>query len=153
MGIIGDEKRLDAAIISDTVNTASRIESLSKYFQSRILLSEACMERLPDQSLFNFRYLGKVKVKGKNNAIRIYECFDGDEPEMIQNKMKMQEVFNEAMNAYIDRRFTEASLAFREVINRIPEDHVTGLFLQKSENYILEGVPENWEGVEIMINK
>jgi class 3 adenylate cyclase len=85
MGIIGDDKRLDAAIISDTVNTASSIESLSKYSRSRILLSEASMDRLPSPSLFNFRYLGIVKVKGKNNTIRIYECYDGDEPEIIRN--------------------------------------------------------------------
>jgi hypothetical protein len=65
----------------------------------------------------------------------------------------MKEVFTEGMNAYIEKRLAEASLAFMEVINRIPEYHVTRLFLQKSEKYILEGVPDNWEGVEIMVNK
>jgi two-component system, sensor histidine kinase ChiS len=153
MGIIGDDKRLDAAIISDTVNTASRIESLSKYFQSRILLSEACMERLPDRKMFNFRYLGRVRVKGKNNTLRIYECFDGDEPEMIRNKKKINDLFHEGMNAYTDKKFAEASLVFREVSRQIPEDHVARLFLQKSELYMLEGVPDNWEGVEIMVSK
>ncbi|MBR9999320.1 MAG: response regulator, partial [Cyclobacteriaceae bacterium] len=153
MGIIGDDKRMDAAIISDTVNTASRIESLSKYFQSRVLLSEASVERLPDQALFNFRYLGKVRVKGKNNTLRIYECFDGDEPEMIRNKLATNGIFEQGMNAYIEKRFAEASLAFQDVINRNPEDQVARLFLQKSGQYIAAGVPDDWEGVEIMVNK
>ena len=44
MGITGDDHRLDAAIISDTVNTASRVESLSKHYYSNILLSEASIK-------------------------------------------------------------------------------------------------------------
>ncbi len=72
---------MQAVIISDTVKTASRIESLSKYFQARVLLSEASLQGLPDQADFNFRFFGKVRVKGKNNTLRIYECFDGDEPD------------------------------------------------------------------------
>ena len=40
MGITGDSERLDAAIISDTVNTAARIEGLSKHFGASILLTE-----------------------------------------------------------------------------------------------------------------
>lgn len=153
MGIIGDDKRLDAAIISDTVNTASRIESLSKYFQSRILLTGASMERLPNREMFNFRYLGRVRVKGKNNTLGIYECFDGDEQEMIQNKKMISDLFHEGMNAYTERRFAEASLAFHEVHRQIPDDQVTRLFLQKSDQYMLEGVSEDWEGIEIMVSK
>jgi hypothetical protein len=153
MGIIGDDKRLDAAIISDTVNTASRIESLSKYFQSKILLSEACMEGLSDKSKFNVRYLGKVRVKGKSNMVRIYECFDGDEPEMIRERLLVNDVFHEGINAYTDKRFGDACLALREVMSRMPNDHVTRFFLQKSEQFMQDGVPEDWEGVENMVNK
>ena len=40
MGIIGDHQRMDAATISDTVNNASRIENLTKYYGASILLSE-----------------------------------------------------------------------------------------------------------------
>ena len=65
MGIIGDEQRMDAATISDTVNSASRIESLSKYYGTSILLSEVSLKKIDNREEFHFRYLGKVQVKGK----------------------------------------------------------------------------------------
>jgi len=78
MGIIGDNNRLDPATISDTVNTAARIESLTKHYKASILLSESSLQTLTKPDEFNFRYLGKVQVKGKQQIIKIYECFDGD---------------------------------------------------------------------------
>ena len=79
MGIIGDQKRMDAATVSDTVNTASRMEGLTKFYGSRILLSEACLNLIQQQEQFNVRHLGRVQVKGKQASIGIFECFDADE--------------------------------------------------------------------------
>ena len=58
MGITGDIKRLDAAIISDTVNTAARVEGLSKHYGTSILLTKECKDNLTNPEEFDFRYLG-----------------------------------------------------------------------------------------------
>ena len=50
MGIIGDEKRMDAATISDTVNTTSRIESLTKFYGANILVSEDSLRGIEDKT-------------------------------------------------------------------------------------------------------
>ena len=68
MGIIGDEKRMDAATIADTVNTASRIESLTKHYGASILLSEDSLNKLEDKNDFHLRFMGKVQVKGKKGV-------------------------------------------------------------------------------------
>ena len=78
MGITGDKDRLDATTISDTVNTASRIESLTKYYKASILLSEITLQQIQHPEIFHLRYLGKVQVKGKQSSIGIYECFSSD---------------------------------------------------------------------------
>jgi len=52
MGITGDQERMDAATISDTVNTASRIESLTKYYRANILLSDASWNRFSNRKFF-----------------------------------------------------------------------------------------------------
>ncbi|RQH20526.1 hypothetical protein D5R40_31940 [Okeania hirsuta] len=58
---------MDAATIADTVNTASRIESLTKHYEASILISEDSVNRMANSNDFHLRYLGKVQVKGKKN--------------------------------------------------------------------------------------
>jgi hypothetical protein len=150
MGITGDDQRMDAAIISDTVNSASRIESLSKYYGVSILLSEDSIDGLDDKEKFNFRYLGRVQVKGKHNSIKIYECFDGESDEIIEKKKASISSFNEGMDHYFKKDFAMAALSFQQVIKANPDDGTAKLFLQKSGQYIATGVPEDWDGVEVM---
>ncbi len=153
MGITGDDQRLDAAIISDTVNSASRVESLSKYYGANILLSEDSINELNDPSLFNFRYLGKVQVKGKNNSLKIYECFDGDAEGIIEKKKASIGSFNEGMNHYFEKDFAMAALGFQQVVKQNPDDASANLFLRKSGQFIATGVPQDWDGVEVMHSK
>jgi len=150
MGITGDDHRMDAAIISDTVNSASRIESLSKYYGASILLSEDSIKGLDDADKYNFRYLGRVQVKGKHNSIKIYECFDGESDETIEKKKASISSFNEGMDHYFQKDFAMAALGFQQVLKENPEDGTAKLFLQKSGQYIATGVPEDWNGVEVM---
>ena len=87
MGITGDENRLDAATISDTVNTAARIESLTKYYRSPLLLSSETLRQIKDDSKYQLRHLGKVQLKGKFNLLSIIECFNGNTAEDFQKKI------------------------------------------------------------------
>jgi TolA-binding protein len=153
MGITGDDQRMDAAIISDTVNSASRVESLSKYYSANILLSEDSINCLETPDAFSFRYLGKVQVKGKNNSLKIYECFDGDTDEVIEKKKASLDAFNDGMMHYFAKDFAMAALGFQQVIKENPDDATAKLFLQKSGQLIATGVPQDWDGVEVMSSK
>ena len=73
MGIIGDENRRDAAMISDTVNTAARMESLTKEYGADILLSDSSLAGLGENK-YHVKNLGTVHVKGKELPVVIYEC-------------------------------------------------------------------------------
>ncbi len=74
MGIIGHESRRDATLISDTVNTAARIESTTKTLGADILLSEDSVKRLNDVSSFRLEAMGEVNVKGKTIPIQVFQC-------------------------------------------------------------------------------
>ena len=76
MGITGDQKRMDAATISDTVNTASRIESLNKKYATSIILSQETLDHIEDPGQFEIKHLDKVQVKGKKAPVSVYECAD-----------------------------------------------------------------------------
>ena len=153
MGIIGDDNRMDATTISDSVNTAARIESLTKYFGTNILLSEDCFNELNAAKDFQVRFLGKVRLKGKVEPVGIYECFDGDEIDMIQKKTDSLSWFNKAMDLYFSKYFSEAKTAFEKVLRINSEDQVAKYFLTKSLSCLENGVPDDWAGIEEMKGK
>jgi class 3 adenylate cyclase len=153
MGITGDIDRLDAAIISDTVNTASRIEGLSKHFGSSILLTELCKNNLEDQGEFEFRYLGPVQVQGKQKPLGLYECINGDERSLFEHKMATLDDFNKAMKLYFNKEFAMAAVTFQKVLKKNRGDLPALLFLNRSAHLITQEIDDDWKGVESMTRK
>jgi hypothetical protein len=142
---------LDAATISDTVNTASRLESLTKHYNSNILLSDACLLQI-DKSKFHLRYLGLVQLKGKQEPIHVYECFSGNQADDVLKKEKTLSFFNEGINHYLTSSFESSVKAFELVTKIHPQDDTAAFFLSSAKKYLSKGVPENWNGaIEMLI--
>ncbi|TBW30223.1 adenylate/guanylate cyclase domain-containing protein [Gramella sp. KN1008] len=153
MGITGDVLRMDAAIISDTVNTAARIEGLSKFYGTSILLTKNCLDDLTDASEFNFRYLGPVKVKGKEHTIDLYECIDGDEKSLLEHKLVSMNVFERGMDLFFKKEFAMAAVTFQEVLKQHKEDYTAKLFLNRAAQLITQEIEDDWKGVVAMDKK
>jgi len=153
MGITGDEFRMDAATISDTVNTAARIESLTKYYKSPLLLSDHTLQYLNEQNGFHFRHLGSVRLKGKNNLLSIIECINGFEELQFERKLQTLSLFSTAMSSYHDQQFENALQLFQTILTNDPDDLTAHYFLTNTKKYLREGVPKNWTGAEEMVNK
>jgi class 3 adenylate cyclase len=153
MGITGDENRLDAATISDTVNTAARIESLTKYYKSPLLLSGETLRQISDEGKFYLRHLGKVQLKGKHQLLSIVECINGYPTEVMTKKMENLSPFSAAMNHYWEQQFEHALDIFRAILDTDPEDRTAAFFMDNAFKYCQNGVPENWTGTEEMSSK
>lgn len=153
MGIIGDKERMEPATISDTVNTAARIEGLTKHFGVNILLSEYTCAQLGKDHGHKIRFLGKVMPKGKNKAIGLFECFDGDPDDIRQKKESTQDIFEKALTAYFEKDFDTALRSFAEIIRFNPDDKPASMYLLKATEHRGKGVPEDWTGVEMMQSK
>jgi adenylate cyclase len=153
MGITGDNHRLDATTIADTVNTASRLEALTKYYRGDILLSETSLKSILDRDAFHLRHLGLVQLKGKTKPIVVYECFSGSDENNIQKKLASLALFEQGMTDYFNRSFEAASSKFSKVLAIHPDDLTTKLFFENASQYISKGVPENWTGIEQMNSK
>lgn len=72
IGILGTEARLSGTAIGDTVNTASRIESLTKQYSLPLLISQTCLESLTDTSKYHITEVDKVKIRGRTQLNSIY---------------------------------------------------------------------------------
>lgn len=73
VGNIGHHDRLEFTCIGDTINTASRLEGLNKELGTKVLISEATYAQVKELGLFSVRELPPATVKGKSEAVRIYE--------------------------------------------------------------------------------
>ena len=102
---------------------------------------------------FAHRYLGKVKVKGKDKAIKIYDLYEGESKLIKSLKAKTSPVFERGIDHYFNKNFGKAADCFKEVLGHFPKDKAAQYYLEKSVNFIVRGVNDNWSGVEEMVMK
>ncbi|MEZ4686926.1 MAG: adenylate/guanylate cyclase domain-containing protein [Bacteroidia bacterium] len=153
LGIIGDSVRMEAGVVSDTVNTAARMEGLTKYFSSQLIVSDDTVHKLKNPEMFRYRFLGKVLVKGKHRPVDIYDFYDGDLHEIADLKEATRLDFEAGTQAYFSKDFRLAVEAFERVLSIYPEDMAAQNYLAKAGHNIQNPVAEGWTGVEEMHQK
>jgi two-component system sensor histidine kinase ChiS len=129
LGVVGVSDRMENTVISDAVNLASRLQSITKAFNLGLAISEQSFKELEDPGSYKYRFIGKVKVKGKAAPVSVFEIFDGIAPDLFERKMKANMYFEQGMLSYYQKDFAGAMYYFKHTLEIIPEDGASGFYL------------------------
>lgn len=143
LGIIGGKHFMETTVISDAVNLASRIESMTKDYKTPLLISEHTYYSLKDPSLYNTRFIDRVKVKGKAQCQSVYEVFDADPKALREAKRKTKIIFEEALAHYHFKDVSAAMGMLSECLRQVPDDTVARIYHERCERFLKTGIHES----------
>lgn len=153
LGIIGSEERMQGAVVADAVNLAARIEGLNKMYGSYVSLSDTTFLGMKEPDRYRHRFIDKVRVKGREDAVTVYEVFEGDPEGIAGLKEQTKPAFQSGLQLYYGKKFSEASVHFNQVLEKNSGDLAARIYLKRCANYMVNGVPPDWTGVETLFEK
>ncbi|MEM0938791.1 MAG: adenylate/guanylate cyclase domain-containing protein [Bacteroidota bacterium] len=149
LGTIGHAHHLETTVISDAVNTASRVEGLTKYYGAKAIFTGYTLSKVWNTNGIYYRFLDQVRVKGKSKTNSIYELIDPSDKLKIEGLA----MYKEAIQLLDTNHIEEANEILRKLVDKNPNDKGVAILLDKSTNY-LESDTKIWNtSTTNMINK
>ena len=114
-----------------------------------MIISEDTLIKLSNPSMFNYRFLDIAKVKGKKQAVYIFELIDAEPEPSRSKKIETKPIFVKAAEYYRNQDFEAALDLFLEVQKIHSTDKAANLYIKRCQLIIKNGLPEDWNSTEI----
>lgn len=147
VGNIGSEQLLDFTAIGDEMNLAARLEGANKNYGTLIMMGEKTYEAVKDQ--VEARELDRVRVAGKTEAATVYELL-AMRGELHHDKMKVVDLYGQALLAYRARRFADAKAKLLAALQVDQGDGPSQRLFSLCVTFEMQPPPPNWDGVSTL---
>lgn len=132
LGTVGENKRMDSTVISDAVNMCARIDDVTKEYGMTIGVSERTFAQLENPNRYNYRFIGRILLKGKNEPIAIFDFIDGDLDDVKEMKLGSKSSFEDSVFHFFNNRVAEAVAGFHTSLKLFPGDKASIKYIERA---------------------
>lgn len=137
--ITGNEKRLSMITISESENSAEFLQKKAAKYGTRILAAAGFAGQIADfEKRCSSRLLGYFYDRTQEEAVKIYDIYDGDPVERRQAKRRTRMIFEQGVDRFVHGFYEEARRCFVEVLKADRQDLAAREYLYRCDRFCQE---------------